>query len=87
MVTKAGSLGSVSPSLSSWKACNNVILNEKFKAAHFYLPCIDFPTGDGNVKETGGVSGRGERKVGGSPKPPSEDPIRSAVEEGKCQAY
>ena len=66
---------------------STVILNEKFKAGHFYLPRIDFPTGDGNVKETGGVSDRGEWKVGGSPKSPSEDPVRSAVEEGKCQAY
>ena len=81
------SLGSVCPSLSSWKTCNNVILNEKFKAAQFYLPWIDFPAGDGNVKETGGVSGRGEWKVGGSPKPPSEDPVCSEVEEGKRQAY
>lgn len=48
---------------------------------------IDFPAGDGHVKETGGVSGRGEWKVGGSPKPPSEDPVRSEVEEGKRQAY
>lgn len=47
------------------------------------FPGLDFPTGDGNVKETGGVSGRGELKVGGSPKPPSEDTVRSAVEEGK----
>ena len=38
VVTKAGNLGSVSPSLCSWKAWNNVTLKEKLKAAHFPFP-------------------------------------------------